>query len=68
MDKETLAKRIAKSKAEARARIIKRGIISFHLEPELFQLLLETAKNLKEPPGRLVHRWVTEHLEEKEVT
>jgi hypothetical protein len=58
----TLQKRIEKTKAEARSRVVKRGIMHFRCDEEMMDQLLQVAQYKKLPVGSMVRSWVAEKL------
>lgn len=55
-------KRIERTKADARLRVIKRGIMHFRCDEEMMDQLLQVAKYKKLPVGSMVRSWVAEKL------
>ena len=55
-------KRIEKTKAEARSRVVKRGIMHFRCDEEMMEQLLQVAHYKKLPVGSMVRSWVAEKL------
>jgi hypothetical protein len=64
---EALQKRIEKTKADARQRVVKRGIMHFRADEEMMDQLLKVAQFKKLPVGSMVRSWVAEKLR-KEIT
>ncbi len=54
-----------RARAEARERIVKRGIIQFRADEELVDQLLQIADHRKIPVGVLVRSWVAEHCRQE---
>jgi hypothetical protein len=61
----SLQKRIDKSKAEARKRVVKRGIMHFRCDEEMMDHLLQVAAFKKLPVGSMVRSWVAEKLRDE---
>jgi len=63
-DKRSIAlqKRIDTTKAEARSRVVKRGIMHFRCDEEMMDQLLQVAHYKKLPVGSMVRSWVSEKL------
>jgi hypothetical protein len=59
---KSLQKRIEKTKAAARSRVIKRGIMHFRCDEEMMEQLLQVAQYKKLPVGSMVRSWVAEKL------
>jgi hypothetical protein len=59
---EELQKRIAKTKAEARERVVKRGLMHFRADEEMMEQLMAVAAYRKLPVSSMVRSWVAEQL------
>lgn len=61
MKAENLAK-MKKLQQEARQRILERGKIEFRVEPELMSVVLDLARERKQPLGPMIRQWVSERV------
>lgn len=59
---EELQKRIAKTKGEARERVVKRGLMHFRADEEMMEQLMAVAAYKKLPVSSMVRSWVAEQL------
>jgi hypothetical protein len=59
---QALQKRVDKTRAEARERVVKRGIMHFRCDEEMMDQLLQVAEYKKLPVGSMVRSWVAEKL------
>jgi hypothetical protein len=59
---EELQKRIAKTKAEAKERVVKRGLMHFRADEEMMEQLMAVAAYKKLPVSSMVRSWVAEQL------
>lgn len=60
--KKELRKRIDKTKADARERVIERGLLQFRLDPELMRQLFEISDEVQVGPSVLARMWFVERL------
>ncbi|HEY9871518.1 MAG TPA: hypothetical protein V6D08_20340 [Candidatus Obscuribacterales bacterium] len=49
-------------KADARQRVIERGLLQFRADPETVEAVLQAADEQKVPVGALLRQWVQERL------
>jgi len=58
-------KRLAKLKAEAHERILKRDFVQFRVDEQMMDLLLKVANHKRQPVGVMIRDWVAQHLSEE---
>jgi hypothetical protein len=63
--KDETRNKIEKTKADARERVIERGLLQFRLDPELMRDLFEIAEEVQVGPSILARMWFVERLRQE---
>lgn len=60
-----MKKMLEKGRAEARKRVVDRGIVQFRADPEMMQELLEISENRRVPLGTMLREWIGYRLRQE---
>lgn len=60
-----MKKMLEKGRAEARKRVIERGVVQFRADPNMMQELLEISENRRIPLGTMLREWITYRLRQE---